>query len=283
MNQILPTPINEKKVTKTLLIFMAVLCLAPILLNILLIAPIYSIMYSNVQYQNTILLDIIRYVMDLFDILAFTSAYALLIYSFTLLKKKAKILVTLSYIGILILKMPLKLLMEQILNHSINSARDLVGNLMLLIFYFVIELLQFFTVFLIASVVSRSYLRSVNLLGDRKKNKSLTKIEPVLPIKRVVNRYNPLLRSALYASLVVIAFRILTQLITDIELGAPESITMTIILIVLYVSNLIYGVITYFISILVFNFSYKFMTSEKSKKGKATENGSTALPEDLST
>lgn len=275
MDRILQAPIvEEKKAIKTLAVFMLLFCLLPILLNIACLAPIYSVLYSNVRFQGTALPEIIRYVMDLFDIIAFSSAYALLIYSFIFYKKKAKIFITLSYIGILLLKMPLKLLVEQILNHSITDSTDLIKNLILLLFYFVIELLQFSVVFNITYIVSKNYLRAINILSNDKKRNQSKKIESILPIKKFVNRDNPLLRIGLYSAITVVVFRVLTQLITDIELGAPESFQMALILIVLYLTNIIYGVITYFVSIFIYNFTYKHtkekanLTDTASKKEK---------------
>ena len=271
MERILPNPINEKKVTKTICIFMLIFCLAPIILNIICIAPIYSILYSDIQFQSTPLPEIIRYIMDFLDILAFTSSYALIIFSFILLKKKSTVLISVFYISILLFKIPLKLLMEQLLNHSITSTSQLWLNLNFSFFYFFIEILQFLIVFIVASTVSKHYLYSVDMLSSKKKRKTY-KIEHILPFKKYIDRYNPLLRCALYSGIIVTIFRIITQLISDIELGAPESFKVTMIIIILYITSIIYGVITYLLSILIFNLFYKFVSSKKGKTDKTNEN-----------
>lgn len=277
MDRILPTKINQDKVTKKLCVFMVLFCLTPILINILCISPLYQILYNNISYRTTALPEIIHYVRDFFDILAFSSAYALLIFSFTLLKKKATVFITTSYIGILLLKIPLTLLVEQLLNHTIITKNDLLGNLMYQGFYFLLELLQFFIVFFIVRAVANNYLRSIDILKGKKKAPS-SKIKHILPIKRLTDKYNPLLRAALYSGIVVTAFRIIVQLMADIDLGAPQSFRVTLIMLILYATSIVYGAITYLISIPVFNLFYKYLIAEKkNKKDKADENDSSAL------
>ena len=277
MDRILPTPINQRRVTKKLCVFILAFCLAPILLNILCLSPVYSILYSNIRYQMTVWPEILHYVMDLFDILAFTSAYALLIFSFTLLQKKATVFISVSYVGILLLKIPLRLLTEQLLNHSIITKNDLLINLMYSGAYFLLEILQFFVVFFVVKSVAQKYLRSVNILKD-KKNSKTNELSHVLPTKGLVDKYNPLLRAALYSGIIVTIFRVITQLMADIDLGAPESFQVVLIMLILYATSLIYGAATYLISIPVFNWFYKFLISEKkNKKEKADEKDSSAL------
>ena len=276
MDKILPTPINKEKLTKTICVFMLIFCLAPIVLNIVCIAPLYSILYNNIQFQTGPLPTIIHYIMDFFDVLAFTAAYALIIFSLTLLKKKNTVLISLSYVSILILKIPLRLLMEQLINHSLTNPKEIIMNLLVALFYFVIEILQFLTVFAVATYVSKKYLRAIDILSTSKR-KSKYKVEYILPIKKFLNKYNPLLRISIYSGLIIVLFRVLTQLITDIELGAPTSLILTIILIILYATSIIYGVVSYFLSIFIFNKFYKSVSKETEK---ANEDTSSALPKE---
>lgn len=273
MDQILPTPINEKKIMKAICIFMLAFCLAPIVLNIVCIAPLYTSLYSNIQFSRGPLPEIVRYVMDFLDILAFSSAYALIIFSFTFLRKKATVLISLSYVGVLLLKIPMKLVMEHIVNRSLTSASEIKINLLFAFFYFFIEILQFLAVFIIAATVSKGYLRALDILSSKKCNKKY-KIKRLFPFGKYVDRSNPLLRAALYSSIVVIIFRILAQLVSDVELGAPESFKITMIIIITYIVSIIYGVVTYLLSILTFNLFYKFVSvkSDDSTENNALEN-----------
>ena len=144
-------------------------------------------------------------------------------------------------------------------------------------FYFLLELLQFFIVFFIVRAVANNYLRSIDILKGKKKAPS-SKIKHILPIKRLTDKYNPLLRAALYSGIVVTAFRIIVQLMADIDLGAPQSFRVTLIMLILYATSIVYGAITYLISIPVFNLFYKYLIAEKkNKKDKADENDSSAL------
>ena len=67
-------------------------------------------------------------------------------------------------------------------------------------------------------------------------------------------------------------------IITDIEIGLPSSFAEVMVMIVGYLTDIIYGVVAYIIAIFIFNLLYDFFTRFFSQKNKkAEENNSSAL------
>lgn len=285
MNDILPMPINQKKITKILALVLILFSLLPVILNIALLTPIYFNLENNTLYQGTAITLTLKYISDFFDLISFGSVYAVLIFSLVLLKKKATVIVAISYCLLLICKIPARLLMNIPLYGTIGSKEEIVADLISLSFYFLLEILQLILVFIFISSCARSYLRSIEFLN--KKNKASSKIEYILPIKKFINWYNPLLRSAFYSSITIIIFRFFARIVTDIDAGAPNSFGEVMIMIVNYLTDAVYGIVAYIIAIFIFNLLYEKLTkvSEKAdendkKENKADDTSSSALFED---
>ena len=81
--------------------------------------------------------------------------------------------------------------------------------------------------------------------------------EEILPIKKFVNWYNPLLRAGIFMSIIITAFKFLSRLITDIRMGLPSSFTEVLIIAVNYLADAVYGFSAYVIAILIFNFLFE--------------------------
>lgn len=291
MNNILPTPINEKRIGKILTVALLLFCLLPTVLNITCLTPIYFNLENNTLYRGSAITLTLKYISDLFDLISFTSVYAMIIFSLILFKKRATVLITLFYSSLLILKIPSRLLMNIPLYGTIGTTEEIIADIISLSFYFILEILQFTLVFIFASIVSNSYLRSVEIITN--KNKKSTAIEHILPIKKFINWYNPLLRAAIFSSLTIIVFKFFARVITDIDAGAPNSFGEIMIMVVNYLTDAVYGIVAYVIAILIFNLLFDKLTSNKNsdnfddknkdkskKENKTDENKSSALFED---
>ena len=283
MNDILPIQINEKKITKTVALTLILFCLLPTVLNISLLTPLYFNLENNTLYRGSAITLTLKYISDLFDLIAFNSVYALLIFSLILFRKKITVFIAVSYCSLLLFKIPVRLLMNIPLYGTIGTTKEIIADLISLSFYFLLEILQFTLVFILISSCAKSYLRSVSLI-NQKKNSS-KKLEYILPIKKFINWYNPLLRAAIYSSITVTAFKFLARLITDIDAGAPNSFGEVMIIAVNYLTDAIYGIVAYIVAIFIFNLLYDKLTKTTDKenekeKNKADEKNSSALFED---
>ncbi|MBO7302633.1 MAG: hypothetical protein J6U68_00425 [Clostridia bacterium] len=264
MNGILPTELNKRKTSKVLILCFLLLCVLPTILNITCLTPIYYTLETNTLYSGGAITLTLKYVMDLLDIISFGTVYATAIFSLVLLKKKTTVLISISYIAMLLLKIPARLLMNIPIYGSIGTTGEIIADIITLSFYFILEVLQYLIVLIFASVIAKKYIRAVTFL-DSKKNKKDTQIKAILPIKKFINWYNPLLRASVFSSITVFVMRALSRLVTDIGAGAPTSFGEVLIVIVNYLTDAVYGAVVYVIAIFMFNLLFEKLTKDKRK------------------
>lgn len=268
---------DKKRITRCLVIFFLLLCVFPTVLNITCLTPLYFNLNVNTLYSGGPLTVTLEYLMDFFDLISFTSVYSTVIFTLVFTEKKISTVISLSYVALLIIKIPLRIFMNIPLLGSIGDKNDIIGDLLLLSFYFLLELAQFLTVLLASSFVAKSYRAAVDAIRAKKKEEP----EEILPIKKMLNWYNPLLRSGIIMGIIIIAFKFLSRLVADIEAGLPSSFGEVLIIIVNYLSDAVYGLAAYFIAILIFNFLFeKIVQKGKQKENKTDENSSSALFKD---
>ena len=283
MNDILPTPINEGRVTKVLAIILLLFCLLPSILNITCLTPLYFSLENNTIYRGTAITITLKYISDLFELISFGSAYAAIIFSLVLLKKKTTAFIAISFCALLLIKIPLRLLMNIPLYGTIGTKEEIIADLIALVFYLILEILQLALVFAFVAVCAGNYLRSVEMLTQ--KGKTSPHVKHILPIKKYVDWYNPLLRSAIYSSIIITVFKMVSRIITDIDAGAPSSFGEVMIMIVNYVADAAYGFAAYILAILIFNLLFEKLTKaddkdKKHNKNKADGDNPSALFED---
>lgn len=279
MNNILPTPINETRIKKTLTIFMLLFCVLPAFLNIVCITPLMINLSNNVLYEdNSPILLTLKYVLDLLSVISFVSVYAMISFSKVLLKKKITITVSILYCVLILLKIPANLLVAT----PFYNENKLVDYFFSLFEASMLEALQFGLILIFAIVIANSYLRSTEMLEQKiKKGKASQRIEQILPIKKYINWYNPLLRTAIYSSIIITAVRIFSRTIS-LLITIPDNVML---IITDYLSDLIFGFTAYMIFIFIFNLLYDKLTkpskkNNSKKENKADENNSSALFED---
>ena len=289
MNNILPTPINEKRVKKTLVITLLLFCLLPVVLNVACLTPIIIRLSSDVAFENSPIILTLKYILDLFSVISFVSVYAVIEFSQVLLKKKITIAVSVLC-GVFIL---VKIFGNILAAMPIYSEAELVEYFFSLFEASLFEGLQLALVLIFSTIIAKSYLRSVNMIESKKQiRKSIRPLEHILPIKKLFNWYNPLLRSAFYSSIIITAIRVLARTISIIISSANIGSANNIFLIITdYASDFIFGFAAYMIFIFIFNFLFEMMTKatkkckdskdkNDKKENKADENNSSALFED---
>ena len=275
MNDILPTPINEKRIPRVLAIILLLCSFLPVILNITCLSPLLFNLENNALYQGTAISLTVRYISNLLTVLSFSAVYAIIIFSQVLLKKKITVTVSVLYCALLLFKIPATLLM------TIPIAGEIIlADVLILLFYFLLDILQFALIFLFISITVRSYLRSIAILNKKGKD-----TQRILPINKPFNWYNPLLRAAVYSSITVASFRILERLLSIIGIVPPSTFGEVMIIITDFLTDIIYGIVAYIIAIFIFNLLYDKLTksensSSSDKENKADEKDSSALFED---
>lgn len=271
-------PTDKKRTVRYIALLFVLLCILPTVLNITCLTPIYFSLNNNTLYSGGAAVIALEYLMDFFDLLSFTSVYSIVIFTFIFSKKKICVSISVLYVAFLILKIPARILMNLPLLGTFGNKSYIIGDLLLLSFYFILELAQFLTVVLASSFIAKSYNSSIEIIQKKKKKEP----EEILPIKKFVNWYNPLLRAAIFMSIIITAFKFLSRLITDIRMGLPSSFTEVLIIAVNYLADAVYGFSAYVIAILIFNFLFeKIIKKDKSSnKNKTDEKSSSALFKD---
>ena len=256
-----PTDLNNKKrVSNMTWLFMALFFLLPLILNNLIIIPIYATLEADVAYSGSLLTIVIKYLQDFFDLLAFSSAYALIIFSALLLDGKRSRFIALFYAITYLLVIPVKMLMNVVIYGSLGSTSQIIIDVIYLGVYFVLYLIQLLVVYIFAATDSSRYISSLEALRASKRDKTRQRAEnigSVLPFSKFIDWYNPLQRSAIKMSALITAIKVGTRIINDVSVGAPESFGEVMIMVVYYLSDFIYGAVAYIVAIFVISLFFE--------------------------
>lgn len=263
MNELFASQIdinNKRRVNSTFWLFMSLFFLLPLLLNNLAIIPLYSSLEANVSYSGSLLTVFIKYIQDFIDLFAFTSAYAMIIFSSLILRGAKTRFVVIFYAITYFLLIPLKILMNAVIYGSVGRPEEVFVDLIYLTVYFALFLLQLLAVYIFATTDSSRYLSSLEALEGARNQKSrmLTSARSaILPFSSFFNWYNPLQRSAIKVSALITAIKIGTRIVNDISFGAPESFGEIMIMAVYYLSDLLYGAVAYVVALFVIHLLYE--------------------------
>lgn len=256
-----PTDLNNKKrVSNMTWLFMALFFLLPLILNNLIIIPIYATLEADVVYSGSLLTIVIKYLQDFFDLFAFSSAYALIIFSALLLDGKRSRFIALFYAITYLLVIPVKMLMNVVIYGSLGSTSQIIIDVIYLGVYFVLYLLQLLAVYIFAATDSSRYISSLEVLKASKRDKARQRAEnigSVLPFSKFFDWYNPLQRSTVKMSALITAIKVGTRIINDVSVGAPESFGEVMIMVVYYLSDFIYGAVAYIVAIFVISLFFE--------------------------
>ena len=188
-----------------------------------------------------------------------------------MISKKQARFVALAYTLVYFLQIAIKLLLNIPLYGSLGSITDITLDLIYQTAYFLFYMVQLLIVWLFATTDTNKYLRYIAFLNGQKSKKgksTITQPDPVLPFTKFFTKYNPLQISALKMSLLILAVRLLTRILNDVTYGAPTSFGEVLVMIVYYLSDLLYALVAYVIALLVFSFIYS-KTAKKADEVKA--------------
>lgn len=275
MNQFTEYPIKKGKAPKLFLIIMLCFCFVPVILNCVLISPLYMKLNADVLFSDSAIIHILDYSMDFLDIVAFSVSYALIIFSVLLLSKKTARFIVLLYTLAFALQIPLKIIMNIPLNGSLGSVEEIIIDIIYLSVYFILFMLQLLAVYLFAATDTNKYLGYMEFTKKKagKKNAPAPEDHSVLPFKRFFHKINPLQRSALKMSLLIFFIRLMSRVINDISYGAPQSIGEVLIMAVYYLTDALYGIVAYVVALIVFSLVYEKLAHKKTDEAEAPSVG----------
>lgn len=262
MNRILSHPIDPAKAKKFSIILMLLLFVLPVLLNSVLVIPLYATLDNDIAYDESPIPILLKYTQEFLDLLSFASAYSLIILFALVFSKKATKSLILIYTITFASQIPIKILMNAVVYHSLGDIDTIVTDLVMLLIYFALQMLQLLLIYFIATTDSEKYFEHLEYI-NKKKGISDPSVQTVLPLSKFFDWYNPLLRSATKMSILILAVKLGARLINDISYGLPQSLGEVMIMCAYYLSDLLYGVIAYVIALLIFTLTY-----EKNKKAE---------------
>ncbi len=270
MNELVATPINKEKSKKVFALTMILFYLLPILINSIGIVPLYTIISSNVAFQETPLPVLLKYLQEFLDLTSFSISFALIIFAMILKSNKSAISITAICAIFSFLRIPIKLVMNIFIYGSLGSSTEILLDILHLSPYFVFEIVQLLTVYIITLIITRTYLLHKTFGESKKYNKSskiknskVVENKYVLPFSKFISWENPLQRSAIMMGFVVAAVKIILRIANDIAMGAPISFGEVMVMIAYYLSDFLYGIIAYIIALLLFTSLYEILKVKK--------------------
>jgi len=163
--------------------------------------------------------------------------------------------------------------MNVVIYGTLGNYIQITVDLIYLFAYFSLAMIQLLIVYIFAVTDSNKYLYHIELqkAKSKKKNQKGKKNQKeeapknfVLPFSKFFNWYNPLQRSAIKMSLMILIMRLFSRILNDISYGAPKSFGEVMIMVLYYASDILYGVVAYVIALITFNAVYdKLKITEK--------------------
>ena len=251
MNRLLSSPIDKSKVQKIYWLLLILFCMVPVLLNTAVLIPIYASLEADVVFKGSALSSIIKYAQELLDLLAFCASYSLMIFSMLLLTGVQTRLTVIFYALLFLAQIPLKLLINVFIYGSLGNGTQITVDVIYLLVYFALQMLQLFFVYLFSRADSGKYKQYVASL-DSAKNPTNDTPKKILPLSRLFNWNNPLQLTAAKMSILVFAIKIFTRIVSDVTYGAPKSAGEVLIMCAYYLSDVIYGILAYLIGLFMF-------------------------------
>ena len=215
---------------KRLSAFLIIICGGLFFLSSIVLKPLYIFFISDVVWSGTFLINLLELALDLFEILAYSASFAVIIYSVLFGGNEArsiKLLMT-EFILLALVRRILDILMTVII-YGFIEAIDIISVL----FALAMEFLQIFVVYIIAKALLKK------------------EIIAFIPVKKIYSKKNALQVSALCAGGILSAVKIASRVIYDIDYGAPESLIEICSMVLFYSLDILVAAISYVAIIIV--------------------------------
>ena len=257
MSSLLPCPIDKRKSIKLTVLMMLLFCTLPIIINTVGIVPLYTTVSSNVAFEASALLTMLKYVQEFLDLTAYSVSFALIIFLALVISKKRALLASLLFAISVILRIPLRFVMNIVLFGTLGTLSEITIEAASLALVFAIEMIQLLIVYIFATTDANRYLYHIELNRPNKSKKRKTfEKKSVLPFEKIINWYNPLQRTAIKTSILITVIKVAMRIFNDIDYGAPKSFGEVAEMILGYSTDVLFGIVAYVISLLVFNFLF---------------------------
>jgi len=220
------------------------------------LTPIYSVFAADYIYRATIFTDIIRTLIDVFDVAAMTVGFSILAVAAFMGHKKFKYVII--YLGAVLFRRLGSIATTLIINHALEF-----DEIMMSLSVFALDIVLLLTTLLIVILFSRSYRKSLAMSSDEpilfNADAVKTDISKLYPFKKIYSRHNMLQVCLLTIGILLSAVKLISRTFAII-IESTESVMLTI---GGYVGDVLIIIISYAIS--CFLLSWLYGRNEKKK------------------
>ncbi len=241
---------TAKATHRRLCIFTAVTTLAIAILTSCLISPLYVSTGNDVLYASSPLPDILGWLVTLADTIFASVQYAAIILSFLLFDDRGhRRLTRLLCVGMTLFGRAINQIAGSVFDGT-KITSGILGTLINL----ALELAELYIVALIASIICREAVRRYTLVASAEKRLGRNDHDwtrAVIPYQKICLGENPIQKSALLSAMIFSLALILSRVIYDISLGAPDGAAEVVQMALGYTSDIAGGIIMYALILLV--------------------------------
>lgn len=226
------------------------------------LAPITDMVSNDQTIGIPYLINILDLLQVVLNVVAFFICYAIVEYSIYRFKASKSLVLIAVFSGATLLKYGLYMVSSFFIFDSVPSSGEALKNAFTQFSVnALVELVQFWLVAFLAYLAIRKH-KMLSDIASKSAEKVGMEFDPrtrVFPFKKLFSLSNPLQHSALVTAITVSAFMILNRLIYDLWLivnmnqGLPEGWVDALWMVAGYGSDILCGIVGYFIMIFVFN------------------------------
>lgn len=242
--------ILSRSMLKRLCLFATAVPLIAAIISSCFISPVYVQTSSDILYSGSPIPDILGYTISLLDVIFASAQYAAIILSFLFFSEKSnRRAVRLISVGAIVTYRALNQAVQ-----SITDGTDFSSGITVALLYAALEVVELYVCVFISAYLCQEAVKRFSLLrtaSRRLGNPEFNWTYEVYPYHLAIKKSHPVQMSALLIAVVFGTLRVLSRIIYDLSLGAPESTSEILQMVAGYFSDIVCGVLIY-IFILLF-------------------------------
>lgn len=231
--------ISSRKLLKLLALFSFGLSVLFVIL-----ARVYTVSCSNIVLMYTAWPEVFEILVNLVECTLFGVAYAILIYTAYRFPECKQIPFVMVYFGSVLFKYIANYLVTWITDTGM-SVDYLLQNLLYILIFTAIELLQAVLVLLILRSTMKAYHAFVvrqQRVAANLPDTEITVRTYAFPFSALFSLQNPLQKCAFWSGAFITAFKMVSRLIYDFSYGLPNSVTDALWMVIYYLLDIFMGV-----------------------------------------
>jgi hypothetical protein len=213
------------------------------------LAPIYTYICSDIVFSVTIVPEILSFILDIVDIIAYAVCFSIIIYSVYRFDLKPSVRIIVTVCAALFLKYTANFIMTIVVDGALN-----LNDITSIVIYFVLDVIWLTAITLISNriIAKHKKKRDVTNKAAVSISAKLDDSYNVFPFKKLFDLSNPLQTSALVMGAIMGGVHMLTRIIYDLFYGLPTSLSDAMWMVTYYLSDVVSGFIMYTVALFIF-------------------------------